>query len=108
MVRAVRRSPPNTPEKRKTLETLQQFEALWNDIIKTFDEHFALTLREAANVIGFALFPVGWIWDEYPGTRGQEPTYIERKAHPHRCRKAAATAYLSRRDSSNRHRFNRA
>src|SRR5215203_3673524 len=80
MVRAVRRSPPNTPEKRKTLETLQQFEALWNAIKQISDDQFALTLREAANVIGFALFPVGWIWDEYPCARGQALTDIERKA----------------------------
>jgi hypothetical protein len=80
MGRTVRRSDPTTAEKISTLDTLQRFEALWRKIEASSSEHFALTLRQAANVVGFALFPVGWLWSEYPRAKGEKLTDIEREA----------------------------
>src|SRR5215213_1276510 len=80
MARAVRRSDPKTPAKRRTLLTLDQFQALWDELSAASHEHFALDLRKTANLIGFVLFPVGWLWVEYPRARGEALTDVERKA----------------------------
>lgn len=44
------------------------------------DERWSLTLRSTANLIGFALFPVGWTWDEYAPPMYGEPMPYEESA----------------------------
>ena len=60
--------------------TKEQFMALWRSFRAAADERWELDLRSTANLIGFALFPVGWRWDEYPPLRNIRPMPYEQKA----------------------------
>lgn len=44
------------------------------------DERWTLTLRSTANLVGFALFPVGWSWNEYAQPRYGKAMPYEDKA----------------------------
>jgi hypothetical protein len=44
------------------------------------DERWTLTLRSTANLVGFALYPVGWSWNEYAPPRYGKALPYEDKA----------------------------
>lgn len=44
------------------------------------DEYWRIGLRQTANLIGFALYPVGWSWAEYPRRKFRKRMPYEEKA----------------------------
>jgi hypothetical protein len=73
----------------------------WNDIIKELQDEAFINLRDAANVIGFHAFPLGWSWNEYELKYGNSRRPYERKlqnairlgiAHPDNPESAGASA----------------
>jgi hypothetical protein len=42
-----------------------KLDALWREIRRDTQQRWSISLRAAANIVGFCEFPVGWAWSEY-------------------------------------------
>jgi len=60
-------------------QTLIKIDAIWKQVRAYHQTEYLLTLRNAANLVGFWLFPVGWTWHEYERWL-EEPLSYESKA----------------------------
>jgi hypothetical protein len=57
--------PPANKTPLTYAQAVSKIDALWKQIRAFHQKRYMLSLRHAANLVGFWRFPVGWTWQEY-------------------------------------------